>query len=268
MKAKPKLQATVKRLYTTVSRPALERWGGSLHAGAVVKSLYLQWTLRSFLKKTGGIILDAGCGSTAPLAGLLARRFPTWHCVGLDLKLTLPQNHSPNLWLCIGDLRALPVGGPFDVIYCIDVLEHLEDVETCLLNIVRCLTPGVYIFIHVPSRRQRRFLPGVDLEYSWLGPGDAGDAHVWKGFEPDELETWLQNAGCHVLQSRFTFGRLTTIVKELFMLGEARRIPGVGLGLFPFIVLAAWLERYGGGSKGNGVLLLARSVNGSGETSG
>lgn len=268
MKAKPKLHATVKRLYTTVSRPALERWVGSLHAGAVVKSLYLQWTLGPFLKKRRGRTLDAGCGFMAPFACLLARRFPTRYFVGFDLKLTLPQNHSPNLWLCMGDLRAPPVGGSFDVIYCIDVLEHLEDVETCLFNLVRCLTPGGYILLHVPSRRQRHFLPGVDLEYSWIGPGEAGDAHVWKGFEPHELETWLQKAGCHVLQSRFTFGTLTTILKELFMLGEARRIPGIGLGLFPFIVGAAWLERYGRGSKGNGVLLLARSLPGSGETSG
>ncbi len=267
MKVKPKLHATVKRFYTTVSRPVLERWGGSLHAGAVVKSLYLQWTLDAFLNKRGGITLDAGCGSTAPFTRLLARRFPTWHFVGCDLKLALPQNHSPNLWLCIGDLRALPLGGPFDVIYCIDVLEHLDDVEAALSNLVRSLTHGGYIFLHVPSRHQRRFLPGVDWEYSWLGPGEEGDIHVWKGFEPQELEIWLQKAGCQVLQSRFTFGRLTTVLKELFMLGEARRIPGVGLGMFPFIVIATWLERYAGGRQGNGVLLLARSVKGSGGTS-
>lgn len=268
MKAKPESRVNVKRLYTTVRRPAVERWVGSLHAGAVVKSLYLQWTLGPFLKKGGGTTLDAGCGPMAPFACLLARRFPSWHFIGCDLKLTLPQNHPPNLWLCIGDLHALPVVGPFDAIYCIDVLEHLEDVETCLFNLVRCLTPGGYIFLHVPSRRQRRFLPGVDLEYSWLGPGEAGDAHVWTGFEPHELETWLHKAGCHVLQSRFTFGSLTTILKELFMLGEARRIPGVGLALFPLLALAMWLERYMGGRRGNGVMLLARSLNGSGETSG
>lgn len=254
-------------LYTLMSRPALDRWG-SFHAGAIVKGLYLQWTLSPFLKETRGIIFDAGCGSMASFARVLASQFPAWHFIGLDLKLATPQSRAPNLHLCVGDLRGLPVTGPFDVIYCIDVLEHLEDVETCLSDLVRCLSPGGYMFLHVPSRHQRHFLPGVDLEYSWLGPGEPGDCHIWKGFEPQELEAWLQKAGCQVMLSRFTFGRTITILKELFMLGEARRIRGVGLALLPFVVLAAWFERYLGGSRGNGVMLLARSSNGSGEDQG
>lgn len=260
----PKLESVANWLYTHVSRPALEQWG-SLHTGTIVKSLYLQWMLAPFLKERRGTTLDAGCGPMAPFACSLAKRFGSWHFVGLDLKVTIPRCPPSNLWLCVGDLRALPVAGPFDVIYCIDVLEHLEDAETCISNLARCLNPGGYIFLHVPSRHQGHFLPGVDLEYSWLGPGRPGDAHIWDGFEPKELETWLQKAGCQVLLSRFTFGMMTTILKDLFMLGEARRIPGVGLALLPFVVLAAWLERYIGGSRGNGVMVLARSSNGSGE---
>jgi 2-polyprenyl-3-methyl-5-hydroxy-6-metoxy-1,4-benzoquinol methylase len=233
-----------------------------------VKSLYLQWTLGPFLEKTGGITLDAGCGSTAPLTRLLARRFSTSRFMGLDLKPRVPQSHPPNLWLCVGDLRVFPAAGPFDMIYCIDVLEHLENVEACICDFARCLTPGGYMFLHVPSRHQRHFLPGVDLEYSWLGPGEPGDAHIWEGFEPEQLETWLSKAGCQVLLSRFTFGMMTTILKELFMLGEARRIPGVGLGLFPFLVFAAWFERRLGGRSGNGLLILARKVDVSGEGKG
>lgn len=255
------------RLYTLVSRPALNQWG-SFHAGAIVKSLYLQWTLGPLLKKRSGIALDAGCGPTAPFARVLARRLAAWHFLGLDLKLTPSQNAPPNLRLCIGDLRGLPVAGPFDAIYCIDVLEHLEDAEACISNLARRLNPGGYIFIHVPSRHQRHFLPKVDLEYSWLGPGQPGDAHIWDGFEPQELEMWLQKAGCQVILSRFTFGMMTTILKELFMLGEARRIPGIGLAFLPFVVPAAWLERYLGGRRGNGVMLLARSSNGSAEAQG
>lgn len=51
---------------------------------------------------------------------------------------------------------------------------------------------------------------------------------------------------------------VVTILKEVFMVGEARRIPGIGLALFPLVVLAAWLERWFGGGSGNGLLLLAR----------
>lgn len=253
------------RLYTVVSRPVVERLVGSFHAGTVVKSLYLQWTLGPLLEQAGRITLDAGCGSGAPLTRLLAKRFSMSRFMGLDLKLGDSQSRPSNLWLCLGDLRLLPASGPFDVIYCIDVLEHLENVEACISDLARCLAPGGYIFLHVPSRHQRHFIPGVDLEYSWLGPGQPGDAHIWAGFEPQELATWLRNANCEILLNRFTFGEMTTILKELFMLGEEYRIPGVGLALLPFVVIAAWLERHIGSSKGNGILILARSLGKSGE---
>jgi hypothetical protein len=110
----------------------------------------------------------------------------------------------------------------------------------------------------VPSCYQRWFLPGVDHEYSWLGPGEPGDAHLREGFGPEELKTWLGKAGCEVLIVRFTFGRIVTILKEIFMLGEASRIPGIGLVLFPPVMLAAWLDWHLGGRRGNGLLLLAR----------
>lgn len=265
MGARPRSEVIVNRLYALATRSALDRWIGSLHAGAIVRSLYLQWTLYPFLKETQGKILDAGCGSMASFARVLARRFPERHFIGLDLKLATSQSCPSNLDLCIGDLRALPVAGPFDVIYCVDVLEHLEDAETCISNLARCLNSGGYIFIHVPSQHRRHLLPGVELEYTWLGPGQPGDAHIWDGFKPQELETWLQRAGCQVLLSRFTFGTMTTILKEFFTLGEARRIPGVGLALLPFVVLAAWLEQYIGGSRGNGVLILAKKLADSGK---
>lgn len=254
------MRRLIRTVYGVLSRWVTERWVGSLHAGALVKGLYLQWTLGPRLRRAPGIAFDAGCGELAPFTRLLARRFPAWRFLGIDLKIAEGDRRLPNLLLCRGDLTRPPVAGPFDVIWSVDVLEHLEDVEACVRALVERLSPGGWLVLHVPSLRQRHFLPGVDLEYSWLGPPGAGDAHVREGFSPEQLTAWLQEAGCDVLSCRFTFGRAVTILKEVFMLGEARRIPGVGLGLFPFVVLAAWLERWFGGRSGNGLLLLAGRV--------
>jgi SAM-dependent methyltransferase len=248
----------VETVYRLVSGVVIERWVGGLHAGAIVRGLYLHWTLGPLLKPATGKVLDAGCGRTAQFACLMARRFPAWRLIALDMRLRRPQSAPPNVELVIGDLRALPVTGPFQAMYCLDVLEHLDHPEACLSDLAGRLAPGGYFLIHVPSSRQRHFLPGVDHEYSWLGPGEPGDAHLREGFELAELDTWLRKAGCEVLVARFTFGRAVAILEEIFMLGEARRIPGVGLALFPFAVLAAWLERHLGGRRGNGLLVLAR----------
>ncbi|HLE45050.1 MAG TPA: methyltransferase domain-containing protein [Methylomirabilota bacterium] len=252
--------SVIRSVYGFLSRTVTERWAGSLHAGALVKGLYLQWMLGPRLRKAAGTAFDAGCGEQAQFARLLARRFPAWRFVGMDLKIAAGERRLPNLLLCQGDLSRLPVAGPFDVIWSVDVLEHLEDAEACLRALAERLSPGGWFFLHVPSLRQHHFLRGVDLEYGWLGPPGAGDAHVWEGFEPEQLVAWLQKAGCQVLACRFTFGRPVTVLKEVFMLAEARRIPGVGLTLFPFVVLAAWLERRFGPRSGNGLLLLARKA--------
>lgn len=242
----------------------VERWVGSLHAGALVKGLYLRWALAPRLRRAPGVGFDAGCGPEAAFARLLAHSYPGWRIVGLDLKLgdDAGNGRPRNLILCRGDLRSLPLTGPFDFIYSVDVLEHLDDPEACLARLVDRLAAGGWLLLLVPSLRQRHFLPGVDRSYSWLGPPAAGDDHLREGFEPEELAAWLRGAGCEVLTWRFTFGPALTILKELFMLGEERRIPGIGLALSPLVVLVAWLERWFGGRKGNGLLLLARRAAG------
>src|SRR5262249_39394553 len=95
---------------------------------------------------------------------------------------------------------------------------------------------------------------------SWRGPPPRGDVHRLGGFDPAELGSWLQAAGFAVVRTRRTFGTAVSVLKELFMLAEARRVPGVGLALLPFLALAARLEWWWGGRRGNGVAIVARRM--------
>lgn len=251
------MSPVVRELYARARRASIERWVGSLHAGALVKGLYVQWTLGPLLRQATGIVLDAGCGELAQFTRLLARRLPALRFLGLDLKLAPHERLPANVWLCMGDLRALPLRGPLRAIVCVDVLEHVEDARALLFDFARCLPGRGMLFLHVPSRDERTFLPGVDREYSWLGPPRPGDRHFWSGFDLEELRRWLDEAGFDVVSSRCTFGRAVETLKELFMLGEARRVPGVGLGLLPFVTLAAWAEWRWGCRRGNGLVVLA-----------
>jgi len=243
-----------------VQRHVVERWTRGLHAGTVVKGLYLQWTLGPRFLSTSGLALDAGCGEGANFARLLARRRPGWRFVAIDLAHEGTRPTEPNVSFCVGDLRALPVGGPFDVIYTIDVLEHVEDPPRLLAAFADCLRPHGILYLHVPAAEQRHFLPGVDREYSWLGPPSPGDVHLYEGFESAQLASWLRAAGFAVVSTRRTFGTAVSVLKELFMLAEARRVPGVGLALLPFLALAARLEWWWGGRRGNGVAIVARRM--------
>lgn len=245
-------------MYRRLSAAIADRCAGGLHAGTVVKGLYLRWTLERVLARSPGVALDAGCGRHARFARLLGGRWPAWRFVGLDLHVAPEPGRAPNVFLCIGDLGALPLAGRLDLVYTVDVLEHVEDAEGALRALAGCLKAGGTLFVHVPATGERKFLPGVDHDYSWLGPPGPGDVHVWSGFERTRLEAWLRSAGLDVVQSRSTFGAPVTILKELYMLGEARRLPGVGLLLFPLLLVATWLEWRWGGRRGNGLLIVAR----------
>jgi len=250
---------TLRKLYELLSQVVASRYGESLQAGALVRAHYLRWTLNPLLQRTTGTAFDAGCGRGAYVARLLAGQFPAWRFLGLDLRLSVPSNHPSNLSLCVGDLQQLPMSGPFDVIYSTDVLEHLENPRALLAEFARASKKGGALLLHVPSHEERHYLPGVDREHSWLGQPGPGDAHLWHGFKREELEQWIVGAGFDLIWSRHTFGAAVSVLKELFMLGEAHRVPGIGLALFPFLTMATWLEwRLGRGRCGNGLLILAQ----------
>lgn len=78
------------RLCRRVTQTLVERWLGGVHAGLVVKSLYLQRAVGKYLKSGQKTVLDAGCGPEGQLAALLATRYPTCSVEGMDLYCANP----------------------------------------------------------------------------------------------------------------------------------------------------------------------------------
>lgn len=76
-------------------------------------------------------VLDVGCGEGAWRAPLLALR-PKLHYMGVDSSDYAIQRHGArrNLhWLPFGDLAALPLARPVDLLVCSDVMHYLGDDE-------------------------------------------------------------------------------------------------------------------------------------------
>lgn len=256
----------VDRFYRTVRRLAAERWFGGVHAGLVAKSLYLQRVVGPCLRTGRKTVLDAGCGPDGQLAVFLARRYPNVTVTGLDLQyehrptLALP----PNLRLERGDLTTLTSESAYDLVYSIDVLEHIHDYEAVLRRLGRALRPGGLLFIHVPSAEQRNWFAATARDT----PNDfrehrEGDDHVREGFERAGLVADLKRLGLTVREARWTFGGVTSLVKELFSLGERRRVPGVGLLALLPLVAAVFGERLIRPRRGNGFCLVAAKRDGS-----
>ncbi|MFZ0418043.1 MAG: class I SAM-dependent methyltransferase [Candidatus Sulfotelmatobacter sp.] len=93
------------------------------------------------------LVLEAGCGSTSDMELPLAKQI-----VGIDIDAEqLQQNHQVERKIQ-GDLQTydLPLDA-FDLVACVDVLEHLPFPEKALANMSRSVKPGGYLLVAGPE---------------------------------------------------------------------------------------------------------------------
>lgn len=256
------MTSVLDRVYRSVAGPLSERWLGGLHAGLVIKGLYLQWKVAAYLRQGGRVALDAGCGPEAQLAAMLAHRYPSCSFVGWDLHVNPDVKRAQpqaNVSVIESDIARLAAVGEYDLVYSIDVLEHIEDFDGTLDRLVAALRSGGLLFIHVPSLDQR----------SWFGSGEtempnqfrahrSGDDHVHEGFDLPQLRQALERRSVEVLDARPTFGRWVALLKEIFSGGERQGIRGIGIVLLPAVLLAVALEMLLPPKRGNGSMILGK----------
>ena len=118
----------------------------------------LEW-VRTHLRTQGvredAELLDVGCG-----AGLLTNELAVdgYQVTGVDLSpgsLRVARRHDPagRVGYREADARALPFpAASFDVVTCMDFLEHVEDPAKVVAEIARVLRPGGWLFFHTFNR--------------------------------------------------------------------------------------------------------------------
>lgn len=172
-----------------------------LQAYNPVRFGYMRRVLRAELggPPDGLRALDVGCGG-----GLLAEEFAR---IGLDVtgvdpsaaSLAAARAHATREGLPIRYERAtgeaLPFAdGIFDVVYCCDVLEHVEDLSAVVTESARVLKPGGLYLFDTINRTLRSRLVVIHLLQEWrwtrlLPPR----LHDWRMFiRPAELRALLE----------------------------------------------------------------------------
>ena len=160
---------------------------------------------------------------------------------------------EPNLTRVCGDLIQLSGNGEFDFIYCIDVLEHIPGNLRVIQNFYAALSPGGYLFLHMPDdRKKRRILPERFFrEFAqW-----ARHEHTGEQYSLPELSRLLRNEGFSILHARCTFAWPGRFAWELDRLTDRRRT--MKIVLMPILKLFARLSVHLRPSHG-GVLVLAQ----------
>jgi 2-polyprenyl-3-methyl-5-hydroxy-6-metoxy-1,4-benzoquinol methylase len=152
-------------------------------------------------------VLDAGTGF-GQYAYFMARTFPHAEVLAVDVKHDYLANarrfldktpQAGQVTLAYEDLTDLQADGPFDFILSVDVMEHIEDDRGVFRHFARVLRPGGYVLINTPSD-----LGGSDVQ----GEDDTSfiEEHVRDGYNLNELEDKLREAGLAPVKSIYTYG--------------------------------------------------------------
>jgi 2-polyprenyl-6-hydroxyphenyl methylase / 3-demethylubiquinone-9 3-methyltransferase len=190
-------------------RLAADWWDdrGLLHALAALNPARFGYMRRVLIDElhltpTGLRVLDVGCGG-----GLLAEEFARLGCAvtGVDPSeesLAAARAHAAGQGLAIeyrtGRGEELPFADEsFDVVYCCDVLEHVDDLRQVIAESSRVLrTGGVYLYDTI-NRTPRSWLVVIELlqqcRWTALLPPRLHDWHMF--IRPAELGLLLEQHG-------------------------------------------------------------------------
>ena len=154
------------------------------------------------LQPEGLRVLDVGCGG-----GLLAEEFARLGCTvtGVDpseASLAAAREHAAGQGLAIEYRRARGEALPspdasFDLAYCCDVLEHVDDLRQVIAETARVLKPGGVYFFDTANRTARSWLIVIKVLQEWRATSIMPPRlHDWDMFiRPDELRRVLEQHG-------------------------------------------------------------------------
>ena len=197
-------------------------------------------------------ILDAGC-DTAEFSFYLARRYAAADVLGVDIaEERIPRDRElarrlgiGNARFDIGDLVSLHRPGEFDLVVCIDVLEHIAEQRVALENLAASLRPDGLAFFHLPTARPRPvpFHRWLDDFRAW-----SEKEHQAEVLTAEQFRSRVEKTGLEVLESRPTFGYYTgELATSLFAL-PFRNTPLNRIFqalLAPVCRLLAWADQFG-----------------------
>ena len=165
-----------------------------------INPLRLDW-IAGHAALEGASVLDVGCGGGI-LAEAMARRGA--RVTGIDLSdkaLRVAGLHLHESALAIEYLKvsvedhAATHAGKFDVVTCMELLEHVPEPAGMVAACARLVRPGGQVFFSTINRNPKSWLFAiVGAEYV-LNLLPKGTHEYLKFIKPSELEGWARHAG-------------------------------------------------------------------------
>lgn len=208
----------------------------------------------------GKRVLDYGCGDGMYLALLMESEAPPAKAVGAEVAADLIESNRSRfgafqgLEFCTTEaLKAPQYNGGFDAVVCMEVLEHMPDLDGYLDEFDRLLAPGGTLLISVPVETGLSAVikQTVRTINGWRGVGDypgttpytwgelwkavwAGEnQHIERPFHQSPYGTRLHD------HKGFNWRLLRSKMRRRFTVGEVRTSPVPWLP--PFVASQVWI---------------------------
>ncbi|WP_404363563.1 bifunctional 2-polyprenyl-6-hydroxyphenol methylase/3-demethylubiquinol 3-O-methyltransferase UbiG [Marinobacter sp.] len=170
----------------------------------------------------GKKVLDVGCGGGLLSEGMAQRGA---HVTGIDMgeaPLSVARLHGLESGIKV-DYRQTTIetlaadpgqAGSYDVVTCLEMLEHVPDPASVLKACAAMLKPGGALFVSTINRNPKSFLfaiVGAEYVLRLLPKG----THEWRKFiRPSEMADYLRRAGLEVQElTGMTYNPLTKVYR-------------------------------------------------------
>ncbi len=236
------------------------------------------WHIRKILKREGEKLdrkgewklLDAGCGF-GQYDRFILSRFNYVQIYSVDVKEDYLednrhyfQNEIRKNRIRFGkaDLLDFSTDEQFDVILCIDVLEHIREDVQVMQNLQKSLKRNGFFLMHSPSHYSEEDAAGDD---SFVGE------HARAGYSKEEITSKLKSAGFKSVKPHYTYGFwghkawVLSVKWPMIWFNRIKLFAALPLLIYypvvlPLCLLMNFADLYTRNEKGTGIFALARKV--------
>ena len=240
----------------------------------LLRSWHIRKELRHLQQQhTGSLsVLDAGSGF-GQYDYYMASRHKNWHVKGVDVKeeqiadcnAFFKKIGLENATFSKADLTAFREEEKYDLVLCVDVMEHIEEDEKVLKNFCQALKKDGMLLISTPSDQGGSDVH--DHDHDEGGEHSFIDEHVRDGYGIQEITDKMKRAGFAKTEVYYQYGPAGKIGWKLsmkypiIMLNASYLffivLPFYYLLTFPFVLVLNWLDVKGTHKTGTGLIAKA-----------
>lgn len=234
----------------------------------LLRSWHIHRELKTWMKnKTNAFILDAGSGF-GQYSYWLAKRNKNFKIDAVDVKTEQIEDCNNFFAKCgiqnatfrFGDLTKPIASNQYDLILCVDVMEHIEEDVQVFKNFCEAMKSGALLLISTPSDKG-----GSDV-HDETGESFIGE-HVRDGYSVEEMNAKLKEAGFKKTEILYSYGKPGKIAWKLSMkwpmllLNTTRLffilLPAYYLITYPLCLILNWLDANTKHKTGTGLIVKA-----------